>query len=133
MKEISPDLKARIVAAYHEPTSSIRSVARQFNVAKNTVQKYVKSAATTDRSMDNPAQKRGRTGVLDAYHKQLKQILTDSPNGTLRERCAELEKRTGVVVSVSTMSRILDRIDRQQRKTKRSKPIRKNVPKNMQK
>jgi transposase len=133
MKEISPDLITRIVTTYHEPTGSIRAVAWQFSVAKSTVQKYVNSDATTARSMNDLAQKGRRTGVLATYHQWLKQMFADNPHGTLHEHCEKLKRGTSLVVSLSTMSRILDRIDRQQRKTKRSKPTRKTVPNNMQK
>ena len=41
MRSFSPDLISKIVSAYNEPGSTIRSVAKRIGVSKNIVQKYV--------------------------------------------------------------------------------------------
>jgi transposase len=111
MKAYSLDLRQKIVDAYARGNLSQRQLAQQFQVTLSFVEKLLKqqrktgSIAPKCRTTQTPTK-------LDAEQLEvLRQLVEDNNDATLVELCGLLEQKTGVLVSRSTMDRMLRRLN----------------------
>lgn len=105
---LSEDLRKRVVAAV-EKGAARRAVAKQFGVAASTVTKWVKLVRRT--GSVKPAKQGGdrRSERIEAHAAQLKELVAEAPDRTLKELAAHLHEAHAETFSQSTVWRCLDR------------------------
>jgi transposase len=112
---ISMDLRLRIVRAV-ERGSSIRAAARRFAVSPSAAIKLMQRVRTTGSAA--PARYGGhRRPVLEPYEADLKQLVAATPDITLAELQAELQRRCGVVAGLTTLHHSLRRLGLRHKKS----------------
>jgi transposase len=105
---MSMDLRRRIVRAV-ERGSSIRAAARRFAVSPSSAIKLMQRVRAT--GSPAPARYGGhRRPVLAPYQRDLRRLLEATPDLTLAELQAELQRRCGVRAGLSTIHNALRRI-----------------------
>jgi transposase len=108
MPPYSLDLRKRIVAAYEAGNTSIRKVAKQFQVATRTVQKLLnQSRETGELSPKVPSKK--MQSPLEAHQEKILEIVSEHSDWTLWQYCEEVAEETGVSVTTGSMCRFLQR------------------------
>jgi transposase len=112
---MSLDLRLRIVRAV-ERGSSIRAAARRFAVSPSAAIKLIQRVRTTGSAA--PARYGGhRRPLLEAYEADLKQLVEATPDITLAELQAELQRRFGIVAGLTTLHNTLRRIGLRHKKS----------------
>jgi putative transposase len=112
---ISMDLRRRIVRAV-ERGSSMRAAARRFAVSPSTAIKLLQRVRAT--GSPAPARYGGhRRPVLAPYEGDLRRLLAATPDLTLAELQAELQRRCGVRAGLSTLHNALRRIGLRHKKS----------------
>jgi transposase len=105
---MSLDLRLRIVRAV-ERGSSIREAARRFAVSPSAAIKLMQRVRTTGSAA--PARFGGHRRLLLAPHEaDLRRLVAASPDLTLAELQAELDRRLGIVAGLSTIHNTLRRL-----------------------
>jgi putative transposase len=113
---MSLDLRARIVRSV-EGGSSIREAARRFAVSPSAAIKLMQRVRTTGSAA--PARFGGhRRPLLAPHESDLRRLVEASPDITLAELQAELERRSGVVAGLSTIHNALRRIGLRHKKSR---------------
>jgi putative transposase len=104
---ISLDLRQRIVRAV-ERGCSMREAARRFDVAPSTAIKLMQRVEATGSAA--PARYGGyRRPLLAPYEALLRAVVLASPDITLAELRAEIGRRTGITIGLSTLHNALRR------------------------
>lgn len=113
---ISLDLRRRIVQAV-EDGSSIRAAARRFAVSPSAAIKLMQRVRATGSAA--PDRYGGyRRPVLAPHEAALRRLVEATPDITLAEIQAELQRRWGVVTAVSTIHYALRRIGLRHKKSR---------------
>jgi len=110
MKAYSLDWRQRIVEAYKNQEESVRSCAQRFKVSRSYVQKLLKQ----DREQGNLAplpHAGGVPGKLANQEDLLRQLIAEKNDATLEELCQQIQQRSGISVSQSTLCRFLLRLN----------------------
>jgi transposase len=107
----SIDLRQRIVDAYQNREGSVRELAERFAVAPNTVQNYLTRVRTTGNLAPSPHGGGMPRKIDQAGEQELVALLEEKSHQTLAELVERMEHRRHVHVSVSTMSRTLERME----------------------
>jgi len=107
----SLDLRQKIVDAYLEGNTSQRQIAQQFRVAYSFVRKLVKQYRETGKI--GPKQRTEQTPTkLSVEQLEILATIVESNNdATLAELCDLLDQRVGVRIGVSTMFRMLEKLN----------------------
>jgi transposase len=104
----SPDLRAKIVAAV-ERDGNKHAVARHFGVGVSTVKRYV--SQWRDEGSLAPKPHPGRPSTIRPEQQEaLRAQVTEHAAAYLDEHCALWEAKTGVLVSLSAMSRAIRKL-----------------------
>jgi putative transposase len=111
---ISMDLRLRIVRAV-ERGSSIRAAARRFAVSPAAAIKLMQRVRATGSAA--PARSGHRRPVLEPHGADLKRLVEATPDITLAELQAELQRRLGVRAGRSTIHNTLRRIGLRHKKS----------------
>jgi putative transposase len=112
---MSLDLRQRIVQAV-ERGGSIRAAARRFAVSPSAAIKLMQRVRSTGRAA--PARFGGhRRPLLDPYQADLRRLVAASPDSTLAELQAELQRRIGIRAGLSTIHNALRRIGLRHKKS----------------
>ena len=106
-KAYSLDLRQKIVEAYYKDDISQRKLARQFGVATSFVQKLLKQARETGNLAPKVRISQTPTKLNAEQLEVLRQLVDEDNDATLRELCHRLHERTRVLISISTMDRML--------------------------
>ncbi|MDY6898796.1 MAG: transposase [Cyanobacteriota bacterium] len=110
MRHYPEELRQKIIDVYLEGHQSIRQVAQSFEVSKSFVQKLLKQYQQTGTLAPKP-HRGGRLPKLNPKQINLVAELIEQNNeATLQELCDMSERKTGVKVSRSTMSRIIRKL-----------------------
>jgi putative transposase len=113
---ISLDLRMRIVRAVDEG-SSIRAAARRFAVSPSAAIKWMQRRRATGSAA--PARYGGhRRPLLEPYEADLKRLVEATPDITLAELQAELERRFGVLAGLTTIHNTLRRLGLRHKKSR---------------
>jgi transposase len=112
---MSLDLRLRIVRAV-EQGSSIRGAARRFAVSPSAAIKLMQRVRTTGSAA--PGRAGGhRRPRLEAHEADLRQLVEATPDITLAELQAALERRLGIAAALSTIHNALRRIGLRHKKS----------------
>ncbi len=112
---MSLDLRQRIVRAV-ERGGSIREAARRFAVSPSAAIKLMQRVRTT--GSPAPARFGGhRRALLGPHESDLRRLVETSPDITLVEIQAELQRRHGVVAGLTTIHNALRRIGLRHKKS----------------
>jgi transposase len=111
MGPYSIDLRQRIVDAYRNREGSIRELAERFGVAPNTVQNYLTQVRATGDLAPWPHGGGMPRKIDEAGEQELVAALEEKSHQTLAELVDRMKHRRHVHVSLSTMSRTLERME----------------------
>lgn len=110
MKAYSLDFRKKITDTYSKEELSQRKLAKRFGVALSFVEKLLKQQRETGDLAPKP-HGGGRTPKLNAAQLALVTALVEADNdATLEELCEQLQQRTTITLSRSTMGRILQQL-----------------------
>lgn len=110
MKAYSLDFRQKLVDTYQNELVSQRQLAKRFGVALSVVSRLLKQYYETGQLA--PKQRPGRPKTLKAELVQVVQeLVTAQPDITLGELCQALNAREGVLVSKSTMCRVIKQLN----------------------
>jgi transposase len=113
----SEDLRRKIVQAWERGTQSQREVAELFNVSRSFVEVLLRQYRRSGGALVPQRRKSGRHALLDAAcRNQLRQWLEKQPDLTLKELIERLQTARGVMVSESTMCRVLHQMGLRRKK-----------------
>jgi transposase len=106
MDAYSEDLRQKIVQAVQQRRMTKSEAARVFGVSRSSVKRYVK-AVCEGRSL-TPGKAPGKRPLLDEKARRLLETdLEERPFAKLSERQEYLREVSGVLVSESTLSRVI--------------------------
>lgn len=109
MKAYSEDLRRKVVEAVQQRGMGKSEAARTFGVSLSSVKRYVGKARKGDSL--SPKKHPGPRPKLDEKTRRLLETdVENRPALTLKERCRFLEGVAGVLVSESSLSRLLRRM-----------------------
>jgi transposase len=108
MAPYSLDLRKKIVSTYEAGNTSIRKVAKQFQVATRTVQKLLNQYRQTGNLDHKPLGSKAQS-PLEAYREIILEIVSEHPDWTLWQYCEEVADKTCVSVTPGSMCRFLQR------------------------
>jgi len=111
MKPYSVDLRQKIIDIYAEGNVSQRQLARQFRVALSFIQKLLKQYKETGNIAPKVRRKQTPIKLTDEQLQILKDLVQEKPQATLEYLREELAARTGVTISISTVHRMLRRLN----------------------
>ncbi len=111
MKPYSVDLRQKIIDVYKQGNVSQRQLARQFRVALSFIQKLIKQYKETGNIAPKVRTKQTPTKLTDEQLQFLKELVAENPEATLQDLRQKLAATTGVTISLSTVHRMLRRID----------------------
>ncbi|HEY9640267.1 MAG TPA: transposase, partial [Coleofasciculaceae cyanobacterium] len=109
MKAYSIDLRREIVDAYEQQDWSQRELARRFEVSPNFVGTVLKRHYT-EGTVEIKPHTGGFEPKLAAQIDIVQQLLEQNDDATLKELCAQIEQKTQIRVSPSTLCRTLQRL-----------------------
>lgn len=121
MKAYSQDLRQRLLQTVDEGKTQAQA-ADLLNVSETTVKRYVRQRREKGPVRPKPIPGRPPTKRAPLQAQRQPQ-LEKQPDATLQEHCDMWEAKAGITVSISTMSRALERLQ-WTRKKKYSKPVR---------
>lgn len=111
MQPYSLDLRQKIVDAYAEGNTSQRQIAQQFRVAYSFVRKLVKQYRETGQIAPKQRTEQTPTKLSVEQLEILETIVESNNDATLAELCDLLEQRVGIRIGVSTMFRMLEKLN----------------------
>jgi transposase len=126
MQAYSLDFRQKIVDTYFEEDTSQRKVAQRFGVALSFVEKLFKQLRETGDLAPKP-HGGGPKPKLNAEQLSLVITLVEADNdATLEELCEQVQDKTTIAISRSTMGRVLQQLNLT-RKKKRCTPPKKTA------
>ncbi|MGB2923928.1 MAG: transposase [Limnothrix sp.] len=105
MTRYSLDLRKRVVNAYKQDGTTMRSIADTFQISTNTVLSWLK--LEREGNLMPPPAKGGRVSQLVGREEELAKMVQKYPDYILVEYCEYWLETTGIDVNHSTMSRWL--------------------------
>jgi transposase len=108
MPPYSLDLRKKIVSTYEAGNTSIRKVAKQFQVATRTVQQLLNQYRETGNLSHKPLGSKAKS-PLEAHRETIIGIVAEHPDWTLWQYCEEVAAKTDVSVTTGSMCRFLQR------------------------
>jgi transposase len=118
---LSFDLRSRIVHACQAGELTQPEIAELFEVHLNTVEKLWWRWRTTG----SAAAKRhggGTPARLTGCHEQLRQLIAERSDHSLKDLVALMHERTGVITSVPVLSRTLEALGLRRKKSRSARP-----------
>jgi transposase len=107
---ISQDLRQRVVATYLAGQSTMQEVADRFEVKRGWVNEIVQRYKRTG-SVDPSPKGGGAPAILmDKDYQVLAEIIKQQNDATLAEIATQLAEHIGVLVSVPTISRAVNKL-----------------------
>ena len=107
-KALSNDIRKRLVSAV-DGGMTRRSAARRFGVAASTAIKWVDRWRRTGEVGPRPRGGDHRSQRIEAHGEEILALIEETPDITLAELAAHLERAHGLVVAQSTIWRLLAR------------------------
>jgi transposase len=111
MKPYSTDLRSKILKTRDKTNESIQQLAARFQVSYSFVNRLLKRYNTTQ-SIDPSPHGGGKPPSVNAQQLNLvSQLVEEDNDATLQQLCDRLKDKTGVIVSVPTMCRLLKKLN----------------------
>lgn len=107
MKPYSLDLRQKIVDAYAEGGISQRKLAKNFRVTLSFVQSLLKQQRELGTIAPKIRTQQTPTKLNDEQLEVLRQLVTEQPDATLAELRERLHQKTGVLIGVATVDRMV--------------------------
>ena len=111
MKPYSTDLRKKIIDVYEEEKISQRQLAKRFRVAKSFVQKLFKQYRETGSIEPKKRSQQTPTKLNDEQLNFLQSLVEEKNDATLEELSEDLADATGILISRSTVHRMLKRLN----------------------
>jgi transposase len=111
MKAYSLDFRQKIVDTYFNEPISQRQVAKRFGVALSFVEKLLKQLRDTNDLAPRPHGGGPKPKLNENQLALLKALVEADNDATLEELCEQLKSKTTIVISRSTMGRMLQKLD----------------------
>lgn len=111
MQSYSLDLREKIIEVYKEGSRSQRQLARQFRVALSFIEKLIKQYKETGNVAPKVRSEQTPTKLSEQDLNVLSELVSEKNDATLAELSEELFKRTGVLISQTTVHRMLGRLE----------------------
>lgn len=111
MKAYSLDLRQKIVDAYAEGNLSQRQLAKQFRVALSFVEKLLKQHRETGSIAPKVRTEQTPTKLNPEQLSVLQQLVEANNDATLEELREQLRQKTGVLISRSTVDRMVKKLN----------------------
>jgi transposase len=116
MKAYSMDLRKRVVQAVDNKEGTHKEIAKTFRVSKAFLEKLLKQRRERG-SIEALPHGGGQVPLLDESKESLIANRVEGDNdATLEELCEYLENKTKLRVSISTMCRVLQRLELRRKK-----------------
>jgi len=110
MRAYSMDLRERVLAAVDRGTPR-KEIVRTLGVSEPTIRRYLRLRKETGSVAPKPPPKRAFSiGQSVQQRRALWEQLAEHDDATLEEHCRLWERKQGVKVSISTMSRAIRRL-----------------------
>jgi len=106
MQAYSVDLRQKVIDAYEQEEGSQRALAERFGVSLWFIQSLLKQYRT-EKTIEPKPHAGGFASKLTEHLGLIQQLVEQDNDATLEELCTQLEQKTGVQVSISTMCRAL--------------------------
>lgn len=111
MKPYSCDLRQKVINAYNNQEGSQRQLAKRFSVSLSFVQSLLRRYRNSG-TVEAKPHGGGQKPKLNHEQLALVELLVESDNdATLVELCKQLEQKTQVKISRSTMGRITQKLN----------------------
>ncbi len=120
MKPYSIDLRQKILDTYLEGGISQRQLAARFRVTLSFIEKLLKQYRETGEIGPKVRTRQTPTKLTDEQLDMLRQLAESNPEATLAQLRQALYERTGISVGISTVGRMLQRLNLPRRKLKAS-------------
>lgn len=111
MNPYSIDLRQKIIDVYEAGSISQRKLARQFHVALSFVQKLIKKYRETGNIAPKVRIQQTPTKLSERDLKVLSELVSEKNDATLEELREQLAFKTGVLISPTTVHRMLRRFN----------------------
>jgi len=111
MRAYSLDFRQKIIEAYEEENLSLRQLAKRFRVALSFIQKLIKQWRETRTIEPKPHGGGQKLKLTSEQIILVGDLIKEKNDSTLDELRKQVEEKTQTVVSNSTISRILKRLD----------------------
>lgn len=111
MQPYSLDLRQKIIDTYIEGSTSQRQIAKQFRVAYSFVRKLIKQHRETGEIAPKQRTEQTPTKLGVEQLEILETIVESNNDATLTELCNLLEQKVDVRIGVSTMFRMLEKLN----------------------
>jgi len=116
MKAYSVDLRQKVIDAYEQEKISQRELAERFQVSLSFIQTLLKQYRT-EATIEPKPHTGGFVSKVAEHLELIEQLVEQDNDATLEEMCTQLEQKTGVQVSVSTMYRTLQLLNLTRKKS----------------
>ncbi len=121
MKPYSIDLRQKILDTYLEGGISQRQLAARFRVTLSFIEKLLKQYRETGEIAPKVRTHQTPTKLTDAQLEMLKQLAESNQEATLAQLRQSLYEQTGISVGLSTIARMLQRLNLSRPKVKSNK------------
>jgi transposase len=111
MRAYSLDFRQKIIEAYEEENLSLRQLAKRFRVALSFIQKLIKQWRETGTIEPKPHGGGQKLKLTSEQIILVGDLIKEKNDATLDELRKQVEEKTQTVVSNSTISRVLKRLD----------------------
>lgn len=111
MKAYSLDLRQKIVDAYASGETSQRQLAKQFRVALSFIEKLLKQHRETGSIAPKARIAQTPTKLNPEQLTVLAQLVEANNDATLNELRSRLQQQTGVLIGLSTVDRMLKKLN----------------------
>lgn len=111
MQPYSLDLRQKIVDTYSDGNLSQRQIAKQFRVAYSFVRKLIKQHRETGNIQPKRRIEQTPTKLTADQLNDLNLIVEANNDATLAELCDLLDQKVGVWIGVSTMFRMVEKLN----------------------
>ena len=110
MKPYSIDLRQKVLDAHLKNQTSIREIAEKFGVSDSFVRKLLKRHQETGGIEPKPHSGGASAKLTEEHYVLVESMIAENNNITLVVLCKQIEAKTGIRVSVTTMCRILQKL-----------------------
>jgi transposase len=111
MAPYSIDLRKKILSAWENKEGSQRDLAKRFNVSLSFIRDFLRRYRETNEIAAKPQGGDRRSKVKGKDEELLKTIVTEQRDIYLREIQETMKEKTGIDVSISSLSRTLNRLE----------------------